>query len=135
MKPSPKDWSPWYAKWPQDLFDAAARSLFVSAWADNEDREGRGYPGQDLFDVAPDTSEEARTAAADLFKSVETMNRQPIEALYQQALRNAGLKDSSRLRDRFAHDMAFQALGSGVGLSDDFRDHGIKVPSIEVLLF
>lgn len=135
MTAGPKEWSPWYARWPQDIFESAARTLFVSAWADNEEREGRGYPGQDLMDVAPPTTEEARTAIAELFKSIETMNRKPVEDLYRQALINSRKDDTDHWRDRFGHDLALQAIGSGVGLSDDFEKHGVKVPYIEFLVF
>lgn len=131
MTVGPKEWSPWYARWPQDIFDASARMLFVSAWADQEETEGRGYPGQNLMDVAPETSDDARAAAADLFKSTETLNHRPIEDLYRQALKKSGMKGSDRLRERFAHDLVLQALGSGVGLADDFEKHGVQVPSLE----
>jgi len=33
--------------------DGAARTAFVLAWVDAEEREGRTYPGEDLDDVAP----------------------------------------------------------------------------------
>lgn len=134
MPKGPKEWSPWTARWPSDIFESAARALFVSAWGDREEEEGRTYPGEDLMNVAPETPDDARAAAAGLFKSTELVNKKPIEQLYQQALDRSGREESERTRDLFGHYLAMEALGHGVGLADEFDKHGVKVPDVTFYL-
>jgi hypothetical protein len=134
MPEGPKEWSPWTARWPGDIFESAARALFVNAWADREEEEGRTYPGQELMEVAPETPDDARLAAASLFKSTELVNKKQIENLYFRALKLSGKEDNEHWRDLFGHYLAMEALGHGVGLGDEFRDHGVEVPDVTYYL-
>jgi len=50
--------------------ESAARTAYVLAWADAEEREGRTYPGQDLDDAAPaETPEPFREWARDMLSA------------------------------------------------------------------
>lgn len=134
MAVEPQDWSPRWNLWPREVLDMIARTLFVTAWADEEERAGRGYPGQDLMDVAPETPPEAAQAAMELMKAFELLNKDGFPELLAKTLRAGKLEDSLKNREEFGYLLAMQALGHGVGLGDEFGDHGLEVPDIEFYL-
>lgn len=127
----PTDWSP---RRRPELNDSVARTLFVTAWADREESEGRTYAGKELFDVAPPTSTEAYHAAAELIRHTEIKNKRLIDTLYKRALEAAKVEDSVDTMEEFGFLLAMQALGHGVGLEDEFPGHDVQVPSFEFIL-
>lgn len=131
MTLGPREWSP---RWPSEVIEAVARALFVSAWADQEERDGRSHSGQELMDVAPPTITEADRSAIGLMASTELLNGMSFTKMYAQALKAGGLEDSFEMREEFGHLLAMHALGSGVGLGDTFGKHGLRVPSVEFYL-
>lgn len=135
MASEPQDWSPRWDRWPKDMLDMVARTLFVMAWADQEEREGRGHSGQELMEVAPSTPPDADQAAVGLMKSFELLNKKSFEQMHHKALLTGGnLEDSKKNREEFGYSLAMEALGTGVGLGDEFGKHGLEVPYIEFYL-
>jgi hypothetical protein len=116
------------------VHEAMARALFVSAWADCEERGGRTYPGMELYEVAPETPPEAYRAAAQLIIDFERANRKDLDAMYRRALETAGLQDGAAVRKDFGYLTAMQALGHGVAWFNHYPDHGLEIPSIEFLV-
>jgi len=53
-------------------------------------RGGRTYPGEDLMDVAPETSDEATLHAAYVIGHIEAANKMPLAALYSRRARPMG---------------------------------------------
>lgn len=123
-----------------------ARALFVNAWSDREEEAGRTYPGEDLMDVAPETSDEATLHAAYVIGYIEAANKMPLAALYSQACKADGVKyedvcasfrgepvaptDGKKSPDAYAealerhttsfgHNLGMMALGTGVSWFDD----------------
>jgi hypothetical protein len=124
-----------------EIIDSMARTIFVCAWADREESEGRSYSGQDLFDVAPeDTPTEAFDLAYKWAHEVEETNGWPLDKLYADALvviYAEGAKWYTTRKpseERFGHCLAFEIMGHGVGWSDDYPDHGLKLPRHEGML-
>ena len=111
----------------QDIIDAAARAAFVSAWADYQEERGRHLRGE-LMDQALATPTAAKKWARSLFAAMAKMNRKSVERMYEHA---AGDDQSARTRKDFGHYTATQALGHGVGWSDDYPDHGLRIPHAE----
>lgn len=127
-----------------DLAKAAARILFVSAWADYEERMGRNYPGCELTDEAPETPQATVYLAYELLGGVAVANCASVWSLIEQAKkadRAAGsqIDDADAYAERFAECMAFMAMGSGVSWFDDhekflgmFNDRPYSVPGVVV---
>jgi hypothetical protein len=110
------------------ILDGMARALYVMAWASGMEEEGltSNWGGMDLMDLAGETSPDAYTKAKELYRDIEQQNNiklsefTPPEEDYE-----------TYDRDNFGHYLAMEALGSGVGWSDDHEDHYLKLPLIE----
>jgi hypothetical protein len=115
-----------------DIVEAMARALFVSAWADAEEEEGRSFGGGvDLMDVAPKTSAEAKQHAKKLAKQFEQKNGMSLDELLAKAAEaDDASVDSEYARD-FGHYLAMQAMGHGVSWFDDHKKFPLKVPYTE----
>jgi hypothetical protein len=116
-----------------DIIEAMARALFVSAWADAEEQEGRSFGGGvDLMDVAPKTSAEAKQHAKKLAKQFEQKNGMSLDELLAKAAeadKDADI-DSDYASD-FGHYLAMQAMGHGVSWFDDHEKFTLNVPKTE----
>ena len=135
---------------PQEIREAIGRTLWMSAYADEVERaseeEERGAsqacagPGQDWDEVTPETPAKALKAGVDLAFSIARLNcpaSNPGEHTDETLKRlcaewqDAGGGSTQRYsaEDRFGHCLAMQALGHGVGCSDDVRyDAGYESP-------
>ncbi len=113
----------------REIYEAMARAMFVSDWADRQEEKGKTYPGMDLMDVAPPTSRDALLAARALAAAViRDNNVKSLTDLYARAL-NAGGKGDAR---KFGHYLAMQAMGHGVSWYDDGNPRfGMKLPHFE----
>lgn len=128
---------------PEGIIEGAARALFVSAYAaaaeraeeEGEEFEGdRAGPGEDWLDCAPDTPQAAEDSAKALLRNVASR----VPGTYGESL--AGLCadwiQAGGTGDRFGGPefvfgfyLAMEALGHGVGLSDDLPPgNGYKSP-------
>lgn len=119
----------------RSIADGMARAFHVSAWADREEELGRLRGGQELMDVAPPTTEEAKQEAWKLIGSMETANGMNLPAIFAQAL----IADGKTTKDlpegwvsvaednaeEFGHYMAMQSLGHGVSWFDDHKEFTI----------
>jgi len=114
-----------------EFADGAGRLMFADAWATREQELGRTYPGENLYDIAPDTPDEAILEGARLCGCYEAANRQPIHKLFElaciaeygsmeawEAAEEAGDDDLPDF-EHFSNDLAFMALGAGVSWFDD----------------
>lgn len=125
------------------IVEAMARAMFVSTWADQEEEEGRCYPGQELMDVAPATPEDAIYEAYRLVGHFEALNNIGIGALFVQAMvadghmraENWSYEDLHEAEEEYAYDfghyLAMRAIGSGVAWEDSHTACGIIYPHFE----
>ncbi len=117
-------------EWDRDEFmDAAARALWVQAWADAAEEQGETLSGE-LMDQAPETPPQAHEAAKELAVALEQSNG-PLSHLWEKAATAKGKHYSEPTVEDFGHYLAMSALGHGVSWEDDHPDVGIKLPSME----
>lgn len=116
----------------REILRGAARALFVTSWASNEERFGRTYPGQELTEVAPPTSVDALLLAAQLLGRIEQLNSFPASVLYAKALElNAQEGDGVEGRDtpyEFGFTLAMESLGTGISWNDNNAYLDINYP-------
>lgn len=105
----------------QDVIEGASRALYVSAWADAMEEKGKTFPGEELMDVAPETSPEAKQSALKLIQSVEEENGVDLAEFLEE---NFPEEDP----EEFGFYLAMQAIGSGASWSDDHEEHNLKIP-------
>ncbi len=127
----PKEWSP-IDDATQHIADQIGRTFFVSAWASGREERGQSFSGQEIFDVAPKTPEYMERMGLEYVRTMERANQMPMRKMYEQALEKANLSDDPDHRDDFGFLTAMQAMGTGVRWTDDYEDHGLKVPYVEV---
>ncbi len=114
---------------------AMARTLFVTAWADREEEEGRSLGRCELMHVAPSTEPEAGAAALRLVGRYEQANGMSLICIYAQACRADDIDQNDHENARlFGHYLAAQALGIGVSWFDDHARFPLQVPSFEFYL-
>jgi RNA binding exosome subunit len=138
-------WADFYERWEgeqleekvsdvdrDEIIDAAARAFFVNDWADREGEAGRTYPGEDLMDVAPDTSKSAEAFGKKFIEAIEKKQGKSIEKLYVRAATDDSSKHLKKpTEEDFGYALAMQALGTGVAWSDDHPELGWKPPRVE----
>lgn len=116
-----------------EIVDGAARALFVSLWADlvEEAAEATGERllgfGVELMDVAPETPQEAKVAAESLISTIESTNAVDFTTFVPPGTEEV----FEAFTGDFGHYLAMEALGSGVGWSDDHEEHGLELPLID----
>lgn len=128
---TPRDW----------IIAGMARAMFVSAWGDLEEDQGRSYPGQDLMDVAPETPDYVLIKANECAEAIEKANFAPLDALLTLAFtaEHKGKRDKNisitewigENAELFGHYLAMEAMGTGVSWSDDHARIHIKIPDYE----
>lgn len=116
------------------IIEAMARTLFVDAWASAMEERGEthGWAGQDLMDLAPETSSEAKAAAAKLAAEFVALNGKSLTDLLEAAAAadgDAALNPS--YVESFGHNLAMQAIGHGVSWFDDHAEFPIEFPRSE----
>lgn len=138
-----------------EIIDAMARTYFVSAFADLNDRlreEGRKYvdpgPGGDWMDIAPATPRAALTFAKKVAVAIEKFYGQPLDVIYQIAIGAPGFAvpgsqfapvrspGKRQEPDNFGYGIAMQSVGHGVSWFDDnptffVNGKNFGVPSVE----
>ena len=123
----------------REIMSAMARAAFVLEWANRMEEKGRSFSGQELMDVAPKkTSAAAGAWARGVAKAVVAANApslgvhysHDLTGLYSRAINELGYPHTP---NRFGHDLAMQAMGTGVSWSDDTTAHHerIAIPSRE----
>lgn len=119
-----------------DIVKGMARAMFVSWWADEEERkreEDSTYElpygaGDDIMDFAPRTSSKAMRKAGELATTFERLNKMSLAELFDKA-QEEGFKDDP---DLFGHRLGMAAIGHGVQWDDDIStDFEIKHPHVE----
>lgn len=125
---------PSYAAEMKEIAEWAARTFFVLAWADKQEKRGVTYPGQNLFDVAPKTNKASREAAWELLLKLQEANKTTMFEAYDQALQRAKLENTAKNREEFGYLLAMESMGHGISLEDHFPDHGLEVPDMEFYL-
>ena len=117
-----------------DLFiKHASLAFFASAWADQQEENGRSLRGE-IMDQIPDIVDPAAIhAAVTLAMDMERINSKSVAKMMED-VESVGDGDRPETMEYFGHYAAMQAMGHGVGLHDAFgRDvyKLIKVPYIE----
>lgn len=128
------------SNWIRDeIIESAARAFYVSWWAnEQENKKGfRGFGGGDLIDIAPRTPRNVLTFARAFIADFEKTNGVRADQMYERAKALAeapgGMHYARRdpSPDLFGHYTAMQAMGHGVAWSDDYPEHGFKIPRAE----
>lgn len=117
-----------------EIVDAMARTYFVSAFADLQDRlreEGRRYvdpgPGGDWMDIAPKTPRDARVFAQTVAKSIEAHYGTSLDRIYEIAVSTPGTRYGNRQSpDNFGYGIAMQSVGHGVSWFDDNPEFSVN---------
>lgn len=114
------------------MTDAAARWMYVGAWATeweyavSEKRCAKKLPwppGAQLYDYAPETPDEMIDQAREILREVEKKNG--IDLVDWAA-------DHNLKPENVGEGIVQEAQGEGVGLWEDVKDHGLKIPRLEV---
>ncbi len=102
---------------------AAARTAFVLAWADAEERDGRTYPGADLDEVAPDFVPGRFRAWA----------RDMLSAALGATTRGDGIAEAWALADaeRLGRALALSCGGWTDGLGEADLPHPVGLPQLD----
>lgn len=115
-----------------EIIEAAARAVYVQAWANYmEESGGHIEHGIDLMDQAPKTPTVATKWARELVKTMEKFNKRKIERIYIAAAKEPGRHEKEATPEDFGHYTAMESLGHGVGWGDSHPNHGFRVPSSE----
>jgi hypothetical protein len=109
----------------EDVAEGYARALWVTAWADDEERQGRTYPGQELSAVAPPTPTGLVTYAR--------AYGLPSFAALLPEINRLGLTEASEAH-ALGWYLGMEALGHGVAYSDSHDPHHLTVDSVEILV-
>ena len=133
--------------WKDEFVTAAARAFFTLAYADfveEDEREDDGFdyprPGcqQDWMDYAPEPPIAAYVLAGQLWEGLEILNKASVYGLARAASIADGAPDNPSDYDYvaadatdFGHDLAMEAMGTGVSWFDDHKWFDLKVPDIE----
>lgn len=122
------------------IMEASARARYVTALADRAEELGEGVPpGEDWMDHAPETSDEARKWAEELWTDIVAHNPMglpagtplldAIEEIWNEVAAKSDIDPSTNGdQERFGHDIAMEAMGTGVAWSDNHKDHDLDVP-------
>lgn len=125
---------PLYSAEIKEIVEWMARTIFVLKWADRQEEKGITYPGQELFEVAPRTSKDAKIGAWALVEDLQEANKLSIFEIYDQALQRAKLENTAKNREEFGYLVAMEAMGTGIALEEDFPDHGLEIPEREFMI-
>lgn len=124
------------------LVTAAARTLWVGAWADWNDEYGHiNVSGCELMDIAPEAPEYANVLAAFLLGRFTRANHDSYGATFLAV--EAAKADGIQWEDICAgkhddwlhslgHNLVMMALGHGVGWFDDHEEFPLVVPHLEI---
>lgn len=115
------------------LIESAALAVHCLAWADAQELAGRSLSGCNLTEVADPVTDEAKDWGRDLIAAVEKANPKADYA----AIMSAADFDACCLDgfDRLGHCLAMEAMGTCVAWTNDYPEHGLKVPDRERLLY
>lgn len=126
------------------IIRAMARAMFVTAWADFQERYGDGYaPGTELMDAAPETPayvlQEAHVWAGIIvgmnLPKGSNIPQRSMFFLFREALKADGkdpdvAQDDLKLQAHFGHSLAMEIMGSGVSWADDHAELPFGLPYI-----
>jgi len=127
----------------EEFAEGAGRLMFADAWATREEELDRTYPGENLYDIAPETPEEAVLEGARLCGRYEAANGVAIHELFERAcIAEYGSREAwekaEEAYDRnlpdfehFSNDLAFMAMGAGVSWFDDRKAFPLERVSFE----
>lgn len=119
------------------FIEGAAKALFVSNWADEQERQVENGtldslpwpPGSEIMNYAPGIPLEAYIEAGRLLGILESANNCSVFVLCARA----ALADNVENIDYelFGHCVAMQAMGHGVSWFDDHAKFEVKIPHFE----
>lgn len=111
-----------------ELVNSMAKTFWVLAWSDYEEEQGRSYPGQELFNMAPDTPQSAIEYAHKFYLKVENENGISLQDFTPKGLD----EDDNDFHADLGHYLVMESLGHGIAWTDDRdEDHGLKLPYVE----
>lgn len=117
-----------------EVLEGMARALYVSDWASRMEEQGQSFSGMELMDVAPETTDAAKNAAAMLAGAIVEKNKKTLTQLLNAALKADNGEDSEDYFDYandFGHYLGMMGLGHGVSWFDSHEKFPLKVPDIE----
>jgi len=116
----------------EDIYVSFTKTLWVLAWSswaeESGNREG-SWSGMDVMDLAPPVPEDCEYASNHFFNSLNDLNFGLIDKF------NQILKDNDVSPENFGHYLAMETTGTGVAFTDDYKNHGLTVPRMEVFYY
>lgn len=116
---------------------AMAKYAYASAWADAyEEAGGKFGPGQEIMDIAPPPTPEAKKWAEKTAKDIERMNDASLDELIRKAMEADGTpgKEGDWVGE-FAYGIAMFSLGHGVSWFDDHKDFPLELPHNDFIVY
>lgn len=122
-----------------EIINGMASALWATAWASNEEEQGRSVQGE-ITDLMPPIPDEAAQTAKWLSSRIENDNGVDLLIVLKNlvasgATRSGWIGADEEAQQTFGHYLAMEALGTGVSWRDDHEDHGLKLPSIEFYIW
>lgn len=117
-----------------------ARTMFVTAWADEMEEQGRSFPcGAEIMGLAPEETPEVAIKEAYRFVgALENSSRMTLLPLIYQAAKADGQEFPEMPEDSrkdyaitFGHCLFMEALGHGVSWFDSHAKFNIAIPNYE----
>lgn len=110
------------------MIDGVVAALWIPAWANFEEEQGRSFSGQRLEDVAPAPPASVRRAARAWTMKLVQLNKKTLNSIYGDASRAEGYPvDANEL----GYYLAMQSLGHGVGWGDSHEEFPVRLPHVE----
>ena len=114
-----------------EIVEAMARAIWVSAYItashDDDDLQQAG-PGEDWYDVVPDTPLAAHDVAEQFATELERTNQLGLIYMFDRAAHRRGKHDRPPTPEEFGAMLVAESQGSGVRWGDNHPEHGFKVP-------
>lgn len=116
-----------------------ARSMFVSAWADEMEEQGKSFsPGSEIMQLAPHTPHQAVAEAYRFTGRIEGANDSSLIVLLYKAAKADGrvvdeMSESEKIEyaESFGHYLLMESLGHGVSWFDSHQEFDLKIPDFE----
>lgn len=116
----------------EEIYNSLIRTLWVMAWSSWTEESGKregSWAGMNLMDLAPPVPEDCKHASHHFFNSLNNLNFGLSNKL------NQILEKNNVSQENLGYYLAMEATGTGVAFTDDYKDHGLIVPRMEVYYY
>ena len=116
----------------EDIYVSFTKTLWVLAWSSWAEESGKregSWAGMDLMDLAPPVPEDCEHASHHFFNSLDGLNFGIAGKI------NQILKDNGVSPEKLGHYLAMESTRTGVAFTDDYKNHGLTIPRMEVFYY